>query len=49
MFRVQDKGARLCIEWKEKYKNKVEDYLQDTRIFRQEDQDSDENQRKVID
>ena len=50
MFRVQDKGARLCIEWKERYKNKVEDYLQDTRIFRQEDQDrSDENQRKVID
>ena len=50
MFGVQDKGARLCIEWKERYKNKVEDYLQDTKIFRQEDQDrSDENQRKVID
>ena len=50
MFRVQDKGARMCIEWKERYKKKVEDYLQDTRIFRQGDQDrSDENQTKVID
>ena len=23
MFRVQDKGARLCMEWKERYKNKL--------------------------
>ena len=27
MFRLQDKGARLFIEWKERYRNKVEDYL----------------------
>ena len=29
MFRVQDKGARLFIEWKERYRSKVEDYLED--------------------
>ena len=49
MFRVQDKGARLFIEWKERYRSKVEDYLEDTRIFREEDHDmSQENIDKVI-
>ena len=48
MFRVQDKGARLFIEWKERYGNKVEDYLEDTRIFREEDHDTrEENKVKV--
>ena len=49
MFRVQDKGARLFIEWKERYRSKVEDYLEDTRIFREKDHDmSQENKDKVI-
>ena len=49
MFRVQDKGTRLFIEWKERYRSKVEDYLEDTRIFREEDHDmSQENKDKVI-
>ena len=48
-FRVQDKGEELFIEWKERYRSKVEDYLEDTRIFRDEDHDmSQENKDKVI-
>ena len=45
MFRVQDKGVRLFIEWKERYRSKVEDYLEDTRIFREEDHDV--SQKKI--
>ena len=49
MFRVQDKEARLFIEWKERYKSKVEGYLENKRIFREEDYDtSEENRTKVI-
>ena len=35
----QYKGARLFIEWKEIYGSKVEAYLEDAKIFRQEDHD----------
>ena len=36
MFRVQDKGARLTIEWKERYREKVEAYLDDQSTFRED-------------
>ena len=40
----------LLIEWKERYRNEVEDYLEDTRIFREKDNDkSEENKVKVTD
>ena len=39
MFRIQDKGARLTIEWKERYHNKVEEYLTDKSTFREDTSD----------
>ena len=49
MSRVQDKGGRLFVEWKERYKSKVEGYLESKRIFRGGDHDtSEENRTKVI-
>ena len=40
MFRIQDKGSRLVVELKERYKRKMLDYLEDVSIF----QENDENQ-----
>ena len=33
MFRVQDKGSRLVLEWKEEYTKKVIGYLQNKKIL----------------
>ena len=35
MFRIQDKGSRLVIEWKDKYREKMLSYLQDVSIFKE--------------
>ena len=48
MFRIQDKGARFTIEWKEDYERKVEEYLQDTRIFREDEGDQSTNNKEVV-
>ena len=39
LFRVQDKGSRLVVEWKKDYVNKVFEHLQDSNTFREEDHD----------
>ena len=50
MFRCQDKGARLAIEFKERYNAKVISFLEDTSTFREEDGDkSGEYSQKVKD
>ena len=33
MFRIQDKGSRLDVELKERYKRKMLDYLEDVSIY----------------
>ena len=46
--KIKGLGSSLNGEWKERYRNKVEDYLEDTRSFREEDHDtSEENKVKV--
>ena len=48
MFRVQDKGSRLVLESKERYKTKMLQYLEDISVFRQDGEDqSRENEEKV--
>ena len=48
MFRVQDKGSRLVLESKERYKEKMLQYLEDIRVFREDGEDqSRENEEKV--
>ena len=47
MFRIQDKGSRLVIEWKDKYCEKMLSYLQDVSIFKEEAENPfEENERK---
>ena len=36
MFRVQDKGSRLVLESKERYKEKMLQYLEDISVFRED-------------
>ena len=40
MFRIQDKGSRLVVEHKENYKRKVEEYVQDEKVFREDEADN---------
>ena len=48
MFRVQDKGSRLVLESKERYKAKMLQYLEDINVFREDGEDqSRENEEKV--
>ena len=35
MFRIQDKGFHLVIEWKHKYKEGILKYLEDINIFKE--------------
>ena len=44
MFRVQDKGSRLVVESKERYKEKMLQYLEDISVFREDG----ENQIKAV-
>ena len=48
MFRIQDKGSRLVIEWKHKYKEGILKYLEDINIFKEEnDNPCNRNLQKV--
>ena len=48
MFRVQDKGSRLVLESKERYKEKMLQYLEDISVFREDGENqSRENEEKV--
>ena len=48
MFRIQDKGSRLVIEWKDKYREKMLSYLQDVSISKEEAENPlEDNERKV--
>jgi hypothetical protein len=48
LFRCQDKGARLVIDFKERYYEKITDYLEDKRTFREDNRDlTTENKLKV--
>ena len=48
MFIVQDEGSRLVLESKERYKEKMLQYLEDISVFREdEDNQSRENEEKV--
>ena len=48
MFRIQDKGARFTIEWKEDYERKVEEYLKDARIFREDQEDTSKENKEAV-
>ena len=39
LFRCQDKGARLVIDFKERYHQKITDYLEDRTTFREDERD----------
>ena len=48
MFRVQDKGSKLVLESKERYKAKMLQYLEDISVFREDGEDqSRKNEEKV--
>ena len=48
MFRVQDKGSRLVIKWKDKYREKMLNYLKDMSIFKEEtERPLEKNEQKV--
>ena len=48
MFRIQDKGSRLVIEWKDQYRRKTLHYLEDISIFKEElENPSERNKGKV--
>ena len=48
MFRIQDKGSRLVIEWKHKYKEGILKYLEDINFFKEEsDNPCNRNLQKV--
>ena len=38
MFRIQDKGSRLVIEWKENNSNLMLEYLEDIYVFKEEEE-----------
>ena len=48
MFRIQDKGSRLVVEYKDHYKEKMEEYLNDERIFREDEADNSRENRREI-
>ena len=49
MFRIQDKGSRLVVEFKDVYIDKVNEYLEDVSIFRRDVEDNTiSNRRKVL-
>ena len=48
MFLVQDKGSRLVVEWKNKYKQRMLNYLEDINVFKEETEDpSQRNMERV--
>ena len=48
MFRIQDKGSRLVVESKEKYEEKMLEYLENKIIFGEDQQEvSRENEKRV--
>ena len=48
MFRVQDKGSRLVIDWKDKYLEKMLNYLEGISIFKEETEPPlEKNEQKV--
>ena len=50
MFRIQDKGSRLVVKCKERYKRKMLDYLEDVSIFQENGEDQCQaNMKKVND
>ena len=48
MIRVQDKGSRIVIEEKERYKQKMLQYLEDTNTFREDEEDQSEEYQKEV-
>ena len=39
MFRIQDKGSRIVVEWKNNYRQEMLKYLEDISIFEEESED----------
>ena len=49
MFRIQDKGSWLVLEWKDKYREKILNYIEDISIFKEETEDPSEiNKARVV-
>ena len=49
MFRIQDKGSRLVLEWKDKYREKMLSYFENLSIFQEETKDpSERNKARVV-
>ena len=50
VIRIQDKGSRFAVDWRDRYVNKTLQYVQDTGTFSSNDEDpSLENHKRVRD
>lgn len=48
MFRIQDKGSRLVVESKERYRKKMLEYLEDISIFKENEEEQTETNEKRV-